>query len=111
MTQGSEPHLKKSPNPFHLWGIAVGLVISGQYFGWSYGWGTTGTLGFLVVTAIVAAMYIAVIFSFTEPMTAIPQAGGPFAYAHRAFGSYGDEIAIHPREEAGCSSPLPTKTR
>jgi len=93
MTHGADTHLKKSLNAFHLWGIAVGLVISGEYFGWSYGWATAGTLGFLAVTAIVAAMYIAFIFSFTELTTAIPQAGGPFAYAYRAFGPWGGAIA------------------
>jgi ethanolamine permease len=31
-------------------------------------------------------MYTAFIFSFTELTTAIPNAGGPFAYAHRAYG-------------------------
>jgi ethanolamine permease len=30
--------LKKTLSGLHLWGIAVGLVISGEYFGWSYGW-------------------------------------------------------------------------
>lgn len=93
MSQGSETHLKKSLNAFHLWGIAVGLVISGEYFGWSYGWATAGTLGFLVTTTVVAAMYVAFIFSFTELTTAIPQAGGPFAYANRAFGPVGGAIA------------------
>ena len=29
--------LQKVLGPFQLWGIAVGLVISGEYFGWSYG--------------------------------------------------------------------------
>ena len=29
--------LKRTLGKFHLWGIAVGLVISGEYFGWSYG--------------------------------------------------------------------------
>jgi ethanolamine permease len=81
-----EPELKKGLNGFHLWGLAVGLVISGEYFGWSYGWASAGTLGFLVVTVGVAVMYAAFIFSFTELTTAIPNAGGPFAYAHRAFG-------------------------
>ncbi len=78
--------LRKGLNGFHLWGLAVGLVISGEYFGWSYGWASAGTLGFLVTTAIVALMYAAFIFSFTELTTAIPNAGGPFAYAYRAFG-------------------------
>ena len=45
-------------------GIAVGLVISGEYFGWSYGWNTAGTLGFLAATVLVAAMYATFIFSF-----------------------------------------------
>lgn len=85
--------LHKSLNAFHLWGIAVGLVISGEYFGWSYGWANAGTLGFLITTAVVAAMYIAFIFSFTELTTAIPQAGGPFAYSRRAFGPVGGCIA------------------
>jgi ethanolamine permease len=85
--------LAKTLNVFQLWGIAVGLVISGEYFGWSYGWAQAGTLGFLVTTVLVAAMYVAFIFSFTELTTAIPQAGGPFAYAHRAFGPAGGAIA------------------
>ena len=78
--------LRKGLNGFHLWGLAVGLVISGEYFGWSYGWASAGTLGFLIVTVVVAVMYAAFIFSFTELTTAIPNAGGPFAYAGRAFG-------------------------
>jgi hypothetical protein len=42
------PGLKRTLGKFHLWGIAVGLVISGEYFGWSYGWAQAGTLGFMV---------------------------------------------------------------
>lgn len=78
--------LKPTLGTLHLWGIAVGLVISGEYFGWSYGWGAAGTLGFLITTLMVAAMYSCFIFSFTELTTAIPHAGGPFAYSRRAFG-------------------------
>jgi amino acid transporter len=85
--------LKKVLGPFQLWGIAVGLVISGEYFGWSYGWATAGTLGFLVATVLVATMYTTFIFSFTELSTAIPHAGGPFAYARRAFGPTGGFVA------------------
>jgi ethanolamine permease len=52
-----------------------------------------GTLGFLVTTLMVAAMYSCFIFSFTELTTAIPHAGGPFAYSRRAFGPTGGMIA------------------
>ena len=85
--------LKATLNTWQLWGIAVGLVISGEYFGWSYGWASAGTLGFLVTTLFVATIYMSFIFSFTELTTAIPNAGGPFAYAQRAFGELGGYIA------------------
>ena len=86
MSESQSTTLQKRLGAFQLWGIAVGLVISGEYFGWSYGWAQAGTLGFLITTITVAAMYIAFIFSFTELTTAIPHAGGPFAYSRAAFG-------------------------
>lgn len=91
MTQPAQ--LQKKLGALHLWAIAVGLVISGEYFGWSYGWASAGTLGFLAATLAIAVMYIAFIFSFTELTTAIPNAGGPFAYGLHAFGPLGGAIA------------------
>jgi ethanolamine permease len=90
---GTHPELKKSLTTVQLWAIAVGLVISGEYFGWSYGWATAGTLGFTVAALFIAAMYTTFIFSFTELTTSIPRAGGPFAYARRAFGPTGGYFA------------------
>lgn len=91
---GSETHsLVKSLGTWQLWGIAVGLVISGEYFGWSFGWASAGTLGFLITTIGVAIMYTTFIFSFTELSASIPHAGGPFAYSYRAFGPTGGFIA------------------
>ena len=89
----SRTELNKSLTTLQLWGIAVGLVISGEYFGWSYGWGTAGTLGFVVTSLFVALMYTTFIFSFTELTTSIPHAGGPFAYSHAAFGETGGYLA------------------
>lgn len=91
--QNNTQKLKPVLGTFQLWGIAVGLVISGEYFGWSYGWGAAGTIGFLVTFFLVAALYFTFIFSFTELSTAIPNAGGPFAYAKKAFGPIGGYIA------------------
>jgi ethanolamine permease len=85
--------LQKTLGTFQLGGIAVGLVISGEYFGWSYGWASAGTLGFTVTALFIAAMYTAFIFSFTELTTSIPHAGGPFAYSKRAFGPLGGYLA------------------
>jgi ethanolamine permease len=85
--------LKKSLTGLQLWGLAVGLVIGGEYFGWSYGWASAGTLGFLVTTVFVTIMYVSFMFSYTELTTSIPHAGGPFAYSYRAFGPIGGLIA------------------
>jgi ethanolamine permease len=90
---GAAPALKQTLNTVQLWGIAVGLVISGEYFGWSYGWASAGTLGFTVTALFIAAMYTTFIFSFTELTTMIPHAGGPFAYSKAAFGPTGGYIA------------------
>ena len=98
--------LKRSLNAFHLWGIAVGLVISGEYFGWSYGWASAGTLGFLVTTAFVALVYLTFILSFTELSCAIPKAGGPFDYARKAFGPFGGFIGgFSTLVEFACAPP------
>lgn len=85
--------LRPTLGTLQLWGIAVGLVISGEYFGWSYGWASAGTLGFLITAIFVAAMYTTFIFSFTELTTSIPHAGGPFEYSRRAFGPVGGYLA------------------
>ena len=85
--------LKKALKPIHLWGLAVGLVISGEYFGWNLGWDAAGTIGFLISTIIVTVLYICFVFSFTELTASIPHAGGPFAFAYKAFGPYGGLVA------------------
>ena len=77
----------------HLWALAVGLVISGEYFGWNLGWQTSGAVGMMVATLIVTVLYITFIFSFTELTASIPHAGGPFAYSYRALGPIGGFIA------------------
>ena len=85
--------LKRVLKPIHLWAIAVGLVISGEYFGWNLGWAVTGTIGFLIATLIITLMYVTFIFSYTELTTSIPHAGGAFAYAYRALGPFAGLIA------------------
>src|ERR1700744_4615899 len=93
MTNAPAEHLKRVLKPVHLWAIAVGLVISGEYFGWNFGWGVAGTIGFLIATVIITVMYVTFIFSYTELTTAIPHAGGAFAYAYRAMGPFGGLMA------------------
>ncbi|NCD69543.1 ethanolamine permease [Mucilaginibacter agri] len=93
MIKASAETLTRTLKPIHLWAIAVGLVISGEYFGWNYGWGVAGTIGFLIATLVITVMYVTFIFSYTELTTAIPHAGGAFAYSYRAMGPLGGLIA------------------
>jgi ethanolamine permease len=85
--------LKRVLKPVHLWAIAVGLVISGDYFGWNYGVTKGGPMGMALATLIVTVMYVTFIFSYTELSTAIPHSGGPFAYALKALGPFGAFVA------------------
>ncbi|HVI42261.1 MAG TPA: ethanolamine permease [Anaerovoracaceae bacterium] len=84
----TEVHLKKVLKPIHLWAIAVGLVISGQYYGFSYGFATGGPVSFLVAFIPVTIMYVTFLFCYTELATSIPHAGGPSAYARKALGPF-----------------------
>jgi ethanolamine permease len=84
-----KPGLTKVLGVWQIWALGVGLVISGEYFGWNYGWSVTGPLGFAIATLLVTLFYVAFIFSFTELTTSIPHAGGPFAYGYAAFGPWG----------------------
>lgn len=70
----------------HLWAIAVGMVISGQYFGWNFGFATGGLYGLILAALLVTIFYLCFMFSYAELATAIPHAGGPSAYAQTAFG-------------------------
>jgi len=70
-----------------LWGLGVGYVISGMYFGWNLGLEQGGTLGLGIATLFIIVMYVTFIFSYTELACAIPKAGGAFDYAKRGLGN------------------------
>lgn len=69
-----------------LWGLGVGYVISGMYFGWNLGLAEGGTLGLAVATFFIIILYVSFTFSYAELACAIPKAGGAFDYAHKALG-------------------------
>lgn len=69
-----------------LWGLGVGYVISGMYFGWNAGFKEGGTLGMGLATLFIVVMYATFSFSYSELACAIPKAGGVFDYANRALG-------------------------
>lgn len=69
-----------------LWGLGVGYVISGNYFGWNLGLEKGGTLGMLLALIPVIIMYACFTFCYTEMACAIPKSGGAFDYGTRAYG-------------------------
>ncbi|MFC4871890.1 ethanolamine permease [Negadavirga shengliensis] len=85
LTDGSQ-ELKKTLGPFMLWGLGVGYVISGNYFGWNLGLPEGGTLGAAIAILFIIIMYVTFTFSYTEMACAIPKAGGAFSYAERGLG-------------------------
>jgi ethanolamine permease len=82
----SPTELKRTLTPLMLWGLGVGYVISGMYFGWNLGLEKGGTLGMAIATFFVIILYITFTFSYSELACAIPRAGGAFDYSTRALG-------------------------
>ncbi|HVZ55063.1 MAG TPA: ethanolamine permease [Chitinophagaceae bacterium] len=78
--------LSRSLGPLLLWGMGVGYVISGMYFGWNLGLAEGGTYGLAIATGFIILFYICFTFSYTELACAIPRAGGVLDYANRALG-------------------------
>ena len=78
--------LKRILTPVMLWGLGVGYVISGMYFGWNLGLEQGGTFGLAIATFFIVIMYVTFTFSYAELACAIPKAGGAFDYATLAIG-------------------------
>ena len=53
-----ENKLKKALTPAGIWAVAVGAVISGNYYGWNYIFSETNFTGALIAMAIAALFYI-----------------------------------------------------
>ncbi|NVB38698.1 ethanolamine permease [Pseudenhygromyxa sp. WMMC2535] len=84
-----ERKLERSAGALLLWGLGVGYVIAGDFFGWNYGINAGGFGGLVIATLLMATLYLAMIFSIAEMATMMPVAGGPYAFARRAMGPWG----------------------
>jgi len=72
-----------------LWGLGVGYVISGDYYGWNFGLAATGYWGYLIALAFAGLLYAAMAGVIAEMSAAIPHAGGPYAFTRMALGKVG----------------------
>src|SRR5262245_10807232 len=84
----SMTQLQKTLGPFMIWGLGVGYVISGMYFGWNLGLPEGGPYGLLAATAVVTVLYATFVLGYAELACALPRAGGVFVYTSRAFGPH-----------------------
>ncbi len=80
--------LQRTLGPVLIWGLGVGYVISGAYFGWNLGLPVGGPYGLLAATALVTVLYVTFVLGYAELACALPRAGGAFVYTSRAFGSH-----------------------
>jgi ethanolamine permease len=75
-----------------LWGLGVGAVISGDFFGWNFGLAAGGFWGLTIATFLMAIMYVCMVYSIAELSTALPHAGGFYSFTRNAFGPWGGFI-------------------
>src|SRR5437762_13339391 len=80
--------LKKPMGVLHIWALGVGVVITGEYFGWNPGLKEGGPLGMLLASLFVCALYMMWVLALSELSVAMPFAGGPLAYGRRAVGPW-----------------------
>jgi ethanolamine permease len=71
-----------------LWALGVGAVISGHFSGWNYGLATGGWGGLLVASAIMAIMYLCLVFCIAEMSAALPHTGASYSFARTAMGPW-----------------------
>lgn len=72
-----------------LAGLGVSYVVSGDYSGWNFGLARGGFGGLAIATAVIAAMYLALVLGMAELSAALPAAGGGYTFARRALGPWG----------------------
>jgi ethanolamine permease len=81
-----EHALRKPMGVWQVWALGVGVVITGEYFGWNPGLKEGGPIGMLLASLFVCALYMAWVLCLSELSVAMPFAGGPLAYGRRAVG-------------------------
>ncbi|SRR5579883_138093 len=80
--------LRGNAGSFLLWGLGVGAVISGDFYGWNYGLVAGGFWGLTIATALMAIMYICMVYTLAELSAILPHAGGLYSFTRNAFGPF-----------------------
>ncbi len=84
--------LKRYARVWSLWALGVGAVISGDFFGWSFGLAEGGFGGMLAATVVITVMYVGLCYSIAELSPALPHTGGAYSFARSALGPWGGYV-------------------
>lgn len=84
--------LSRYAGVWSLWALGVGAVISGHFSGWNFGFATGGWGGLLVAGALIAIMYLGLVFCIAEMSPALPHTGAAYSFARTAMGPWGGFI-------------------
>jgi ethanolamine permease len=71
-----------------VWALGVGIVVCGQFFGWNPGLTGGGPGGMAVASLVVCLLFLVWVLALSELAVALPRAGGPLDYGHRAGGPW-----------------------
>jgi ethanolamine permease len=82
----AEHSLKRPLKVLDVWALGVGVVITGEYFGWNFALKDNGPIAVLIASLIVCLLYLTWVLALSELSVAMPFAGGPLAYGRRAAG-------------------------
>lgn len=78
--------LKRPLRVLDIWALGVGVVITGEYFGWNLALKDNGPIAVLIASLVVCLLYLTWVLALSELSVAMPFAGGPLAYGRRASG-------------------------
>src|ERR1043165_9598323 len=80
----AEHSLKRPLRVLDIWALGVGVVITGEYFGWNLALKNNGPVAVLIASLIVCVLYLTWVLALSELSVGMPFAGGPLAYGRRA---------------------------
>lgn len=80
----AEHSLKRPLRVLDIWALGVGVVITGEYFGWNLALKSNGPVAVLLASLIVCVLYLTWVLALSELSVGMPFAGGPLAYGRRA---------------------------
>jgi len=80
--------LQKKLRVIDIWALGVGIVVSGQYFGWNLGLNGNGPVAMLIASMIICLLFLGWVLTLAELSVAMPHADGPLAYGERTGGPW-----------------------